>query len=132
MPTAIIIGSGPNALSAAIVLAQAGLDVEVREAAPVAGGAVRSGELTLPGFFHDLGSAVHPMAVSSPFFASLELDKFGLKWILPPASLAHPFDDGTAVTLERDVAATAPQFGKDNRAYRRFFEPFVDNWPALF
>ncbi len=130
--SAIVIGSGPNGLSAAILLAQAGLDVEVREAAPVPGGATRSGELTLPGFIHDLGSAVHPMAVSSPFFASLALEKFGLKWIHSPASLAHPFDDGTAITLERDLAGTADQLGTDGAAYRKLFEPLVENWHALF
>src|SRR3954471_14644757 len=102
-----VIGSGPNGLAAAIVLAQAGLNVTVQEAAPVAGGATRSGELTLPGFVHDLGSAVHPMAVASPFFSTLPLANYGLKWIWPEAELAHPFDDGTAVTLDRDIRATA-------------------------
>jgi phytoene dehydrogenase-like protein len=129
---AVVIGSGPNGLAAAIVLAQAGLAVEVREADTILGGAATTRELTLPGFHHDLGSAVHPMAVSSPFFVSLKLENFGIRWIYPPASLAHPFDDGTAVTLERDVLETASQFGRDARAYRRFFEPFVENWPALF
>ncbi|MBV9296071.1 MAG: NAD(P)/FAD-dependent oxidoreductase, partial [Acidobacteriaceae bacterium] len=105
--SAIVIGSGPNGLAAAITLAQAGVDVEVREAAPIAGGAARSGELTLPGFLHDLGSAVYPMGVSSPFFSSLPLEKHGLDWIRSPAPLAHPLDDGTAVILERDIAATA-------------------------
>lgn len=129
---AVVVGSGPNGLAAAIVLAQAGLEVEVREADAILGGAATTRELTLPSFQHDLGSAVHPMAVSSPFFASLKLENFGLKWIYPPASLAHPFDDGTAVTLERDVVSTASQFGRDARSYRHFFEPFVENWPALF
>ncbi len=105
--SAVVVGSGPNGLSAAIVLAEAGLDVEVREAAGEIGGAARTGELTLPGFWHDLGSAVHPMAISSPFFQSLPLAQFGLRWIWSPAALAHPFDDGTAVTLERDVRDTA-------------------------
>ncbi len=104
----------------------------MREAAPVLGGATRSGELTLPGFTHDLGSAVHPMAFSSPFFSTLPLHEYGLRWIFPPAALAHPFDDGTAVTLEREIGATAPQLGEDGPAYRKLFEPLVTNWPTLF
>ncbi len=129
---AVVIGSGPNGLSAAIVLAQAGLEVEVREAASFAGGAMRSGELTLPGFLHDLGSAVHPMGVSSPFFATLPLADHGLEWIWPGASLAHPLDDGTAVMLERDVAATTAQFDSaDANAYRHLFNPFVTRWGTL-
>jgi phytoene dehydrogenase-like protein len=127
----IVVGSGPNGLAAAIVLAQAGMNVTVHEAASVAGGATRSGELTLPGFVHDLGSAVHPMAVTSPFFSKLPLEKHGLKWIWPEAALAHPFDDGTAVTLERDIGATAAQFGSDGSAYRKLFEPLVKNWAEL-
>lgn len=129
---AIVIGSGPNGLAAAIVLAQAGLDVEVRETASTPGGGARSGELTLPGFIHDLGSAVHPMALSSPFFSTLPLGEHGLEWILPEASLAHPLDDGTAVMLERDVARTAAQFdSSDAQAYRKLFQPLVTHWEAL-
>ncbi len=129
---AVVIGSGPNGLSAAIVLAQAGLEVEVREAATLAGGGARSAELTLPGFIHDLCSAVHPMAVASPFFSKLPLQAHGLKWIFPPAELAHPLDDGTAILLERDVSATAAQFNSaDAAAYRRLFNPLVRNWAAL-
>src|SRR5579875_3527083 len=130
--SAVVVGSGPNGLSAAIVLAEAGLDVEVREAAGEIGGAARTGELTLPGFWHDLGSAVHPMAISSPFFQSLPLAQFGLRWIWSPAALAHPFDDGTAVTLERDVRDTAEQLGVDGPAYRRLYEPVIENWTAIF
>ncbi len=128
---ATVIGSGPNGLAAAIVLAQAGLDVDVREAAPEFGGGARSAELTLPGFVHDLGSAVHPMALSSPFFSALPLANHGLRWIWPPAAMAHPFDDGTAVTLERSVAETARQFGPDGDAYQKLFEPLVRDWPTL-
>src|SRR6202167_1598572 len=103
-PTAKIVGAGPNGLAAAIVLAKAGFAVEVREAASIAGGAARSAELTLPGFVHDLGSAVHPLALASPFFSILPLAEFGLHWISSSAELAHPLDDGTAVMLERDLA----------------------------
>ncbi len=129
---AIVIGSGPNGLAAAIFLAQAGLEVEVRERASTPGGAARSGELTLPGFIHDLGSAVHPMALSSPFFSTLPLGLHGLEWIWPEASLAHPLDDGTAVLLERDVARTAAQFpSSDAAAYRKLFQPLVRRWDTL-
>src|SRR6202451_3983936 len=112
-PTAKIVGAGPNGLAAAIVLAQAGFAVGVREAASGAGGAGRSAELTLPGFVHDLGSAVHPMALTSPFFSTLPLAEAGLRWIWPPAELAHPLDDGTAVMLERELGETADQLGSD-------------------
>src|SRR5580700_10586124 len=100
---ATVIGAGPNGLAAAIVLAEAGLQVDVFEAEPQPGGAARTLELTLPGFLHDFGSAVHPLAVGSPFFSALALQNHGLDWIHSPAALAHPFDDGTAVTLERDL-----------------------------
>jgi len=129
--TAIVIGSGPNGLAAAITLAQAGFDVEVREASEHLGGGARSGHLTLPGFLHDLGSAVHPLAVGSPFFSRLPLHDHGLKWIWPSAQLAHPLDDGSAVTLEFDVAQTALQFQADGRAYCKLFEPLVEHWPEL-
>jgi phytoene dehydrogenase-like protein len=128
---AIVVGSGPNGLAAAIVLAQAGFEVEVREAAGTAGGAARSEELTLPGFTHDVGAAVHPMALTSPFFRKLPLEQHGLKWIWPAAALAHPLDDGTAVLLEREMAATTAQLGKDARTYRRLVEPLAENWDAL-
>jgi phytoene dehydrogenase-like protein len=129
--TAVVAGSGPNGLAAAIRLAQAGLHVTVHEAAEAAGGATRSEELTLPGFIHDLGSAVHPMAVTSPFFSTLPLKEHGLNWAWPLAELAHPFDDVTAVLIDRDVAHTASQFGPDAAAYRRLFEPLVSNWQLL-
>src|SRR6184192_1591983 len=102
--SACVIGSGPNGLAAAIVLAKAGLHVDVYEAEPQPGGAARTLELTLPGFHHDFGSAVHPLAAGSPFFSSLPLEAHGLEWIHSPAPLAHPLDDGTAVVLERDLA----------------------------
>src|SRR5437660_3136130 len=102
---ACVVGAGPNGLAAAIVLAQAGLQVDVFEAEPTAGGAVRTLELTLPGFRHDFGSAVYPLGAGSPFFSSIPLAEYGLQWIHSPAPVAHPLDDGTAVVLERDLAA---------------------------
>jgi phytoene dehydrogenase-like protein len=130
-PSATIVGAGPNGLSAAIVLAQAGFNVQVREAAAVAGGATRSAALTLPGFLHDMGSAVHPLALASPFFSTLPLGRHGLEWIWPSAQVAHPLDDGTAVTLERDLADTTSQLGRDAQAYRRIFGPLVAQWDEL-
>ncbi len=129
--TAVVIGSGPNGLAAAIHLARHGISVEVREAAAVPGGGARSGELTLPGFIHDLGSAVHPMAMSSPFFQGLPLVQHGLRWIQPPTPLAHPLDDGTAVLMGRDMDATAQALGADGPAYRQLYGPLVKNWDAL-
>src|SRR5712671_110114 len=125
---ACVIGAGPNGLAAAIVLAQAGLQVDVFEAEPTAGGAARTLPLTLPGFLHDFGSAVHPMAVGSPFFNSLPLSKYGLEWIHPTSPLAHPLDDGTAVILERSLEATAANLGEDGPAWRSLLAPFVDHW----
>jgi phytoene dehydrogenase-like protein len=125
---ALIIGSGPNGLAAGIVLAQAGLAVTVREAQPVAGGAVRSAELTLPGFTHDVMSAVYPMTLSSPFFTGLGLD---VDWVHPEAPAAHPLDDGTAVMLERDVAHTADGLGEDGVRYRALISPLANEWAAL-
>jgi phytoene dehydrogenase-like protein len=129
--SAIIVGSGPNGLAAAIALAKSGFAVNVREAAAVPGGATRSAELTLPGFVHDLGSAVHPLAVASPFFSTLPLAEAGLRWIYPPAELAHPLDDGTAVMLEREVRATASQLGEDATAYQKLYQPFLAAWDGL-
>ncbi len=125
---ACVIGSGPNGLAAAIVLAQNGLHVDVFEAEAVPGGGTRTMELTLPGFLHDFGSAVHPMAVGSPFFSSLPLQDYGLEWIHSPASVGHPLDDGTAVILERDLADAERALGIDGKAWRKLFEPFVDHW----
>jgi phytoene dehydrogenase-like protein len=126
---ACIIGAGPNGLAAAIVLAQAGLDVEVFEAQPAIGGAARTLDLTLPGFHHDFGSAVHPMAVGSPFFQSLPLESYGLEWIHSPATLAHPLDDGTAVLLPRDLTEAAATLGPDGPAWRALMQPLVTRWP---
>ncbi len=128
MRRACIIGSGPNGLAAAIVLAQAGIDVDVFEAEAVPGGAARTLPLTLPGFLHDFGSAVHPMGAGSPFFTTLPLSQHGLSWIHGSAPLAHPLDDGTAVMLERDLADQDREFGPDAQAWRSLVMPLVDHW----
>jgi len=125
---ACVIGAGPNGLAAAIVLGQAGMRVEVMEAESTPGGAVRTMELTQPGFRHDFGSAVYPMAAGSPFFASLPLSEHGLEWIHSPATLAHPFDDGTAVMLERDLREARESLGIDGPAWDKLLRPFVDSW----
>jgi phytoene dehydrogenase-like protein len=129
---AVVVGAGPNGLAAAIVLAQAGLAVRVLEAADTVGGGARSAELTLPGFVHDVCSAVHPLGVASPFFRTLPLAEHGLEWIDPPAALAHPFDDGTAVLLERSPEAAAAVLLADASRWRKLFAPLVrDAEPLL-
>ena len=128
---ACVIGSGPNGLAAAIVLAQAGMQVEVFEAESQPGGGARTMELTLPGFHHDFGSAVHPMAAGSPFFSSLPLANYGLEWIHSPAPLAHPLEDGTAVVLERNLDDAAAALGADGRAWRNLVGPFARDWAGL-
>ncbi len=126
-----MIGAGPNGLAAAIVLAQAGLQVGVFEAEPQPGGAARTLELTIPGFLHDFGSAVHPLAAGSPFFSSLSLPKFGLEWIHSPVALAHPLDDGTAVLLDSDLSKAVATLGSDGKAWRRLMEPLAKHWRVL-
>ena len=125
---ACVIGAGPNGLAAAIVLAQAGVQVEVLEAESTPGGGVRTLELTLPGFHHDFGSAIYPLGAGSPFFSSLSLNNYGLEWIHSPAALAHPLDDGTAVMLERDLGETVNSLGVDGAAWDRLMRPFVEHW----
>jgi phytoene dehydrogenase-like protein len=128
---AVIIGSGPNGLAAAIELARAGLRVRVHEAEPTIGGGARSAELTLPGFIHDVCSAIHPLAAGSPYFRTLPLKEHGLEWIHPDVPLAHPLDDGTAAVLHRSVVETARGFGDDGAAYRRLIGPLVPRWDEL-
>jgi len=128
---ACVIGAGPNGLAAAAVLAQARLHVDVFEAQPQPGGCVRTLELTLSGFLHDVGSAVYPLAAGSPFFSALPLQQHGLCWIHSPAALAHPFDDGTAITLERDLNEAAIVLGHDGAAWRELMGPLAEQWPAF-
>lgn len=128
---AVIIGSGPNGLSAAVELARSGLSTLVVEAKSSPGGGARTEELTLPGFHHDVCSAVHPLGAGSPFFRTLGLENFGLKWIESPAPLVHVIDAESTVTLERSLDATADQLGSDGKAYKTLMAPFVDRFDEL-
>jgi len=130
-PDAIVIGSGPNGLAAAIELARNGASVRIVEAAEEIGGGTRSGELTLPGFVHDICSAVHPMGILSPFYRQLPLDEFGLDWVLPPASVAHPLDDGDAIMLYKSLERTAEGLGRDERNYIRLIKPLMHDVHGL-
>jgi phytoene dehydrogenase-like protein len=127
----VIVGSGPNGLAAAIELARAQLSTLVVEAKSTPGGGTRTEPLTLPGFAHDVCSAVHPLGVASPFFKSIGLERYGLTWIQPPAPLAHVLDDDHTLTLERSIDATAAQLGPDAEAYRQLFEPLVEHFDSL-
>lgn len=128
---AVVIGSGPNGLSAAIELARAELSVLVLEARSKPGGGARTDALTLPGYQHDTCSTVYPLAVASPFFRSLALEKHGLTWRESPCPLAHVIDPNTVVTLERSILATAVQLGRDEDAYLELLSPIVDNYASL-
>jgi phytoene dehydrogenase-like protein len=128
---AIVIGSGPNGLAAAITLAQVGQSVAVFETKETIGGGCRTMELTLPGFVHDVCSAIHPMALDSSFFNALPLAQFGLEMIQPLAPLAHPLDDGTVVMLERSIEATAARLSIDAKAYRKLMTPLVVHWDKI-
>lgn len=127
----VVIGSGPNGLAAAIVMAQAGRRVLVLEAEETIGGGTRSACLTLPGYLHDICSAVHPMALASPFFRSLPLSEHGLEWIHPRYPLAHPLNNGTAVVLDRSLDVTCQLLGSDGPRYRNLVGPIVHRWDAM-
>jgi phytoene dehydrogenase-like protein len=129
---AVVVGSGPNGLAAAVTIARAQRSVLVIEAASTIGGGAKSAELTLPGFVHDVCSAVHPMAVASSFFKSVPLIEHGLEWIHPPLPLAHPFDDGTAAVLARSIDETGQSLGADAAAYTRHMGPLVASADGLF
>jgi phytoene dehydrogenase-like protein len=128
---AVVVGAGPNGLAAAVCLARAGLSVIVLEANENIGGGTRSAELTLPGFVHDLCSAVHPLGIGSPFFRELELEKHGLAWLHPELPLAHPLGQGEAAILQRSVSATAEGLGRDREHYERLLGPLVSHWQEL-
>jgi phytoene dehydrogenase-like protein len=128
---AVVVGSGPNGLAAAITLAAAGRSVHVVEAADTAGGGTRSAALTLPGFVHDVCSTVHPLVLASPFFRALPLGELGVMLDFPEVPFAHPLDGGRAVVLHRSVAETAAGLGADGRAYERLMAPLVDGWAGV-
>src|SRR5947209_7035300 len=125
---AYVVGSGPNGMAAAITLARAGLRVTLLEAQSTPGGGTRSAALTLPGFVHDVCSAVHPLALSSPVFAGMPLREHGLEWIQPPVPVAHPLDGGRSVSAEVSIRRTAEQLGRDAAAYSRAVTPLAAKW----
>lgn len=128
---AVVVGAGPNGLAAAITLQTKGLSVLLIEGKSSIGGGLRSAELTLPGFTHDICSAIHPLGAGSPFFNTLPLEAHGLQWVRPTIAAAHPFEDGTAAALLDTVEATAQSLGKDEATYRRLMTPLVAQWPSL-
>lgn len=128
---AVVVGAGPNGLAAAITLAEAGWRVIVFEGSDTIGGGARTAELTLPGFKHDICSAIHALAVASPFFQKLDLAQYGLEWVFPDVQLAHPFDGGTAAAVYRSLERTAQGFGEDEEAYRRLIGPLLQEWGVL-
>lgn len=128
---AVVVGAGPNGLAAAIVLAGAGLEVEVYEATPTIGGGTRTAELTLPGFRHDVCSAAHPMGLASPFFRAFDLAAHGVRMLCPAVSYAHPLDEGRAGLAWRDLDRTVDGLGQDGPAWRSLLGPLVDRWQGL-
>jgi len=133
VPDAVVVGAGPNGLAAAITLARAGASVVVVEAADRPGGGTRSGELTLPGYVHDVCSAIHPLGVASPFFleAHADLAAHGLDWVHPEIPVTHPLPGGRAAVLHRSLGATADALGRDGRAWRGLVAPLVRRWPGF-
>lgn len=125
---AIVVGSGPNGMAAAILMQQKGLSVLLVEGKDTIGGGLRTAELTLPGYLHDVCSAVHPLAVGSPFFEKLPLSDHGLQYIYPPVAAAHPFDDGTAALLKNSIEETAFLLGDDEETYLQLMRPVVSDW----
>jgi len=128
---AVVVGSGPNGLAAAILLQQNGLSVLLIEGEDTIGGGMRSAELTLPGFTHDICSAIHPLAAGSPFFTTLPLAQHGLEYIYPEVDAAHPFDNGTAAILKHSITETAAALGVDEETYLKLLHPIMHNWPAI-
>src|SRR5436853_2442676 len=128
---AVVVGAGPNGLAAAIRLAQNGVRVLVLEGNSEIGGSARSSELTLPGFIHDVCSAIHPLGIGSPFFRTLPLSEFGLSWIHAELPLAHPLDDDSAAVIARSVEETAGGLGQDGPSYIRFMRPIVRQWDKI-
>ncbi|MBO9202942.1 MULTISPECIES: phytoene desaturase family protein [Niastella] len=128
---AIVVGSGPNGLAAAITLQQAGVTVLLLEGKETIGGGLRTAEITLPGYLHDICSAIHPMAVASPFMSQLPLQEYGLEFIYPDVAAAHPFDDGTAAVLKSSIDETAQLLGSDKTAYLELIQPVTNNWPEI-
>ena len=128
---AIVVGSGPNGFAAAITLQRAGLAVLLVEGKDVLGGGVRSAPLTLPGYIHDVCSAVHPLAADSPVFKQLNLEQFGLEYLKPEYAVAHPFDDGSAATIQSSIEVTAGQFGKDADNYKKVFSTLIKEWSSV-
>src|SRR6266536_5885691 len=128
---AIVVGSGPNGLAAAITMQQSGLSVLLVEAKKKIGGGMRSAELTLPDFVHDVCSAIYPLAIASPFLKTLPLKQHGLKFIYPPISAAHPFDNGTAATLYSSIEQTAQALGDDQQSYLKLMKLLVNDWPRI-
>jgi phytoene dehydrogenase-like protein len=131
MADAVVVGSGPNGLAAAVILARSGLEVEVHEAADTVGGGCRTAELTLPGYRHDVCAGAHPMAVASPFFRAFDLAAHGVEMVTPQASYAHPLDGGVAGVAWRDLDRTADELGRDGAAWRRLFVPLVRRWAGV-
>ena len=130
-PDAVIVGSGPNGLAAAVTLAAAGLSVQVIEGGPAIGGGCRTEELTLPGFRHDVCSAVHPLALASPFFRRFDLEARGVRFARPQVEFAHPLDGGRAVIVSGSVAETAARLGADSRSYRRVIGPLAGHMDEI-